>query len=103
MPLSDGRCLWYNPGMATLTHTVAFDRGTGPILRILSPEQARQVADYHADENLQHRIAELADRANEGELTEEERAEYEGYVQANRFVAVLQAQARKLLTSPSGP
>jgi len=35
----------------------------------------------------------------EGELTDKELAEYEGYVRANKFVATLQAKARKLLTS----
>ena len=39
-------------------------------------------------------------RINEGELTDEERAEYEGYVRANNFVAVLQAKARKILLTP---
>jgi glutamyl-tRNA reductase len=50
---------------------------------------------------LQQRIEELACKANEGELTEAERAEYQGYVRANEFVAILQAKARKLLFDPS--
>jgi hypothetical protein len=36
----------------------------------------------------------LADKANEGELSDAERAEYEGYVEANNLLAVLQAEAR---------
>lgn len=88
--------------MATLTDSTAFDRGTELIFRILTREQARRIADYHADEELQSRIEELAGRANEGELSDEERAEYEGYVQANNFVAVFQAKARKILASPAG-
>ena len=72
----------------------AFDRATQPIFGILSPEQVSQIADYHADQALQDRIVELADKANEGDLSADEQAEYEGYVHANRFVAVLQAQAR---------
>lgn len=79
----------------------AFDRATMPIFGIFSPEQVHQIADYHADQALQDRIAQLAERANEGELTVEERAEYEGYAHANRFVAVLQAQARRRLSSES--
>ena len=35
--------------------------------------------------------------ATEGRLTDEERAEYEGYVKASKFIATLQAKARKLL------
>ncbi len=52
---------------------------------------------YRGDDSLRNRIDELAERNTEGKLTDEERAEYEGYVRANKFVATLQAKARKLL------
>jgi len=80
-----------------LIDAAAFDRATQPVLRILNQEQARMIVDFHGDEGLQRRIEELAEKANEGELTEAERAEYEGYAQANKFIAVLQAKARQLL------
>jgi hypothetical protein len=73
----------------------AFDRATDPVLRILDVELARELAEYRPESTIQDRVAELAARCNEGELTEAERAEYLGYVQANKFVAVLQAQARR--------
>lgn len=76
----------------------AFDRGTDPLLQILTAEQAEQIVAWRTDESLQDRIAELAARANEGDLSPEERAEYEAYIQANDFVALLQAKARRLLT-----
>ena len=57
--------------------------------------------EYRGDAGLQRRIEQLAERANEGELTAEEQAEYEGYVRANKFVAILQAKARKLLNMNS--
>lgn len=41
----------------------------------------------------------LASKCNEGGLAEGERAEYEGYVRANNFVATLQAEARRLLAA----
>ena len=85
--------------MSTTASSIAFARGTDGILRILSPGQARQIAEYRADEDLQARIEVLARKANEGELSREEREEYDGYVQANAFVAVLQARARKLLAA----
>jgi uncharacterized protein YnzC (UPF0291/DUF896 family) len=87
--------------MDLVTDTSAFDRATDPVIRLLSPAQVHQIVDYHADESLQDRIDELAEKANEGELTAEERAEYEGYAQANQFVAVLQAQARRQLSAPT--
>ena len=85
--------------MSPAINNSAFDRATEPIFGIFTPEQVHQIADYHADQELQDRIAQLADKANEGELTDEERAEYEGYAHANRFVAVLQAQARRRISA----
>ena len=40
------------------------------------------------------RLAELGEKANDEELTPLERAEYEGYIEANNLLAVLQAEAR---------
>ena len=53
---------------------------------------------YFDDESLRGRIEELADKSTEGELTDSERAEYEGYVKANKFIVILQAKAKKLLS-----
>jgi hypothetical protein len=75
--------------------TDAFDRAIDPVLQILRPEQALEIANYHGDASLQARIEALALKANEGELSDDELAEYEGYAQANRFLAVLQAKARQ--------
>ncbi|HEY2827881.1 MAG TPA: hypothetical protein VGJ04_09800 [Pirellulales bacterium] len=75
----------------------AFDRGTEPVLRIFSVDQAKQVVQYQADDQLRQRIEKLAEKNSAGEITPEELAEYEGYVRANKFVAILQAQARKRL------
>ena len=85
--------------MTPTIDAAAFDRATEPVLRILCRDQALKIVDFHGDENLQLRIEELALKANDGELTEEERAEYQGYAQANKFIAVLQAKARRLLAS----
>lgn len=78
----------------------AFDRATDPVLRILDIEQARELTEYQPESTIQARVEELAAKSNEGELTEAERAEYLGYVQANRFVAILQAQARRRVMDP---
>jgi hypothetical protein len=79
--------------------TAAFERGIDPVLRFLTPEQTRALIDYRADEWLEQRISDLAVKHNEGDLTPKELAEYKGYVQANKFVAILQARARTLLHS----
>jgi len=83
--------------MAPPFDSTAFDRATDPVMRILPMEQARELAEYRADSSLQDRVQELATKSNEGELSEIERSEYLGYVQANKFVAILQAQARRRL------
>ena len=83
--------------MTTSIDSTAFDRGTDPLLQFFTVDQARGIVQYRSDCELRQRIEELACKANEGELTEAERAEYQGYVRANKFVAVLQAKARKLL------
>ena len=85
--------------MSPTIDAAAFDRATEPVLRILSRDQVMKIIDFHGDEELQQRIEELARKSNEGELTEAERAEYEGYAQGNKFVALLQAKARRLLAS----
>jgi hypothetical protein len=87
--------------MATTADLSAFDRGTDPILDFFSVEQARALAAYRGDDSLRTRIEELALKSTEGELTDSERAEYEGYIQANKFIAILQAKARKLLNNGS--
>lgn len=88
--------------MATTIDALAFDRGTDPILRLLTHEQARALAEFDGDPALARRIEELASRNTEGELSEAERLEYEGYVRANKFIAILQAKARKLLPDGNG-
>jgi hypothetical protein len=74
----------------------AFERGVGPVLRIVLPEKAEAVLRFRAAPELQARIEDLAGKSTEGQLSETERAEYAGYVRANKFIAILQRQARQL-------
>ena len=69
------------------------------MLQIVLPAKAEAVAEFRADPELQARIEELADKSTEGQLTETERTEYAGYVRANKFIAILQRQARHLIGS----
>ena len=77
----------------------AFDRATEPLFELLSDEQLRRLTSLAPNHALKVRIAELSERAQEGELSAEEVAEYEGYVRANNLVAVLQGIARRRLIS----
>jgi len=69
-----------------------------PVGRCLTPEVAQHLAALQVDPAVQARLEELADKCSEGQLSTDEHTEYETYVQALEFVAVLQAQARSLLT-----
>jgi hypothetical protein len=75
----------------------AFERGVRSTLRIVLPEKAEAVLRFRAAPELQARIEELAGKSTEGQLTETEKAEYAGYVRANKFIAILQRQARQLI------
>jgi hypothetical protein len=77
----------------------AFHRGTAGIFAILTPDQIRSLAALEADGAFDDRVAYLAERANEGELTDVERAEYEAYIEANNLVAILKAEAQYRLSA----
>lgn len=82
----------------TLQTQAAFHRATSPMFAILTPEQLRRLAELQADDSLAPRIEYLSRRANEGELTDAERDEYEGYIEANQLLAVMQSEARLRLS-----
>lgn len=94
--LSEWDCVWYGATVTTTPESAAFDRGVRPVLRIVLPDKVEAVLSYRADPELQRRIDDLAAKSTEGQLTGDERAEYEGYVRANKFVAILLRQARQM-------
>ena len=83
------------------TASIHLDRLLEPFVGILSPDVAAKIAALRADDAMQARIDYLADNANEGLLTAEERNEYQGYLHAIDVIAVLQAKARAQQRKPS--
>jgi hypothetical protein len=84
----------------SLTHeptAIALERLLEPVTHCLTPEVARRLVELRADSAIQERLDVLADKNTEGELSPDERAEYETYVRALDFIAILQAKARRLL------
>jgi hypothetical protein len=71
------------------------------VLKLVLPDKVEAVLSFQADPELRKRIEDLAAKSTEGQLTEVERAEYEGYVRANKFVAILQRQARQMAGTES--
>jgi hypothetical protein len=77
--------------------TTTLARLLEPIGRCLTPEVAKALLNLRADPSVQTRIDELADKCTDGTLTAVEQSEYETFIHAIDFIAVLQAQARSLL------
>ena len=77
--------------------SAVLDRFLEPVRESLTPAQARRLLEFKADEGLQAKIDELARKANNSTLSEEERAEYEAFVEAGNLIAMLQATARGVL------
>jgi hypothetical protein len=77
--------------------TPVLDRLLDPLTGILTPQVARKLVKLRFDSIAQAKIDKLARKCNEGELTDSERREYETYVHAIDFIAILQAKARALL------
>jgi hypothetical protein len=73
-----------------------------PLSRCLDDESARRVAEFRIDPSIQARIDLLAERANEGLLTDQEGAEYEAFINTADFVSILKLKARRHLTSNGG-
>lgn len=67
--------------------------------RCLDAESARRVADFRLNPHVQERVDVLAERANEGLLTPEERDEYEAFVNTSDLIAILQLKAMRALGS----
>jgi hypothetical protein len=77
--------------------TPVLDRLLDPIGRILTPEVAKRLVRLRFDKKAQAQIQKLAKKCNEGTLTEAQRGEYESFVYAIDFIAILQSKARALL------
>lgn len=62
-------------------------------------ESARRVVELQVAPPVQERIDALAEQANEGTLSEDERLEYEALINATDFISILKLKARRHLDS----
>lgn len=74
-----------------------------PVGQMMPVAFARELAAMRARPEEQARIDELAEKANEGSLTAEERAEYEAYIDAIDVISILQSKARAVLAGRPKP
>jgi hypothetical protein len=83
--------------MSRSVETPVLERMQEPVTRSLNVDAAKKLVRLKADAKVQARVAKLARKCNDGQLTPEELAEYDRYIAYADFVAVMQAQARLLL------
>jgi hypothetical protein len=70
-----------------------------PLSQCLDEESARRIAEFRIGPAVQARVDVLAERANEGTLTEEERDEYDSFIDAADLIAILQLKAQQRIRS----
>jgi hypothetical protein len=70
-----------------------------PVSRCFDPESARKLLNLRIDPAVQERVDVLASKANEGLLTEAERAEYEACINTDDFISILKLKARRYLSA----
>jgi hypothetical protein len=73
------------------------DQFLDPLRRCLDAESASRVLAVGVPASVQERVDILAERANEGLLSDDERAEYKTPINAEDFVAILKLKARRQL------
>ena len=78
-------------------NAVLLDSLMSPVTNCLDAPSLRALADLRATPQAAQRMQWLAERANEGQLTPEERGEYESCVLFANFVGILQSKARHKL------
>ena len=80
-----------------MSTTEILDQVLDPFTDCLTPQAARRIVDFRVDADTQARIDELADKANAGRLSEEERTTYREYVETFDLIAILKSKARSVL------
>jgi hypothetical protein len=70
-----------------------------PLAAALTPESAAKLACLKASPQVQSRLDALAAKANEGQLSDAEREQYENLVRWGNLVTVLKAKAKATLAA----
>jgi hypothetical protein len=78
-----------------MSATTVLDELLDPLTRCLDAESARRLVALRVPSPVQERIDSLAERANQGSLSDEERAAYDALINAADFVSILQLKARR--------
>ena len=79
------------------------DKLLDPVATSLNDDAARRLMRLKTDSATKARVAKLATKCNNGDLTPEERSEYESYVMAGEIIAILRAKAKLHLARREQP
>lgn len=79
-------------------NATTLDALMSPVAGCLDEPSLKALVQLRASPEAAARVQWLADRANEGELTAEQRAEYESCVLFANFLGVLQSKARRKIS-----
>lgn len=77
--------------------TSILDRFLDPVVDFLPAEAARKIIELPIDPEFQARLDQLAEKANDGRLSSEEREEYARYVDELDVIAIFKLKARAAL------
>ena len=82
-----------------MSATALVDKLLDPFAQCLDAESAKRVIEFGIAPAVQQRVNALAERANDGALTDDERTDYEALITAADFIAILKLKAQRRLTS----
>jgi hypothetical protein len=83
--------------MATQQSYSVIEEFLSPVLAALTPEVAERLLDYRLSPQFEAHINELAEKANEGTLSEKEREEYAQIVEAIDLVSIFKLKVKSAL------
>ena len=75
----------------------AIERLLMPLEECLTLDTAKRIAAMRGDATLQTEVDELADKANAGTLSDDERSRYQQIIQFSEFVTLLQIHACEMI------
>ena len=85
-------------------NTTVLDRFLSPFADCLTSEVAQRIVNLQLDSQSQARLDELAAKANEGQLTDDAREEYEEFVEGIDLIGIFKARApTTLLRNKNAP
>jgi hypothetical protein len=87
--------------MSTSPSISTLDQLLDPVAECFTAGVARQIVELQTDPRSVARLEQLREKANFGTLSDDERVEYEEFVEGMDLVAILKAKAKAVLEKQS--